>query len=180
MLCLVIDNSGSMYNNGLEKAVVDGLELIKETVSKAEERKYIQTSITLFGYKVDMRPFKDGEHIDTSYEAKGYKTRLYGALVESCNNMICQYDYLEPKVKVKGTMFLFTDGEESGSEKYDLQDVKQAIKELEARMIKFVVVAFEGVDSTKLANDFGVEPILIKDYHQKSIDNSLHKVYNNV
>lgn len=55
LLYLVIDNSGSMYNNGLENAVVDGLKLAKKTV---EGCKYIQTAITLFGSKLEMRPLR--------------------------------------------------------------------------------------------------------------------------
>lgn len=163
LLYLVIDNSGSMYNNGLENAVVDGLKLAKKTV---EGCKYIQTAITLFGSKLEMRPFKYGECIDVSYEANGSKTRMYDALVESCNNMISQYDILEPKVKVKGVMLLFTDGGENGSEKYSVNDAKQAVKELKERNIRFLVAAFDGFDSTELAKALDIEPISIKDDHQ--------------
>ena len=162
LLYLVIDNSGSMYNNGLENAVVDGLKLAKKTV---EGCKYIQTAITLFGSKLEMRPFKYGVQIDTSYEAKGYKSRLYDAIVESCNNMIYQYDILKTEVKVKGFMLLFTDGGENGSEKYSANDAKQAVRELKARDIRFCVAAFEGFDSNKLAEELEVEPILIEDGH---------------
>ena len=166
LLYLVVDKSGSMYNNGLEKAVVAGLNDVKRTVNGSKESKCIQTAMTFFGSDLDMRPFKYGECIDVSYEANGSKTRMYDALVESCNNMISQYDILEPKVKVKGVMLLFTDGGENGSEKYSVNDAKQAVKELKERNIRFLVAAFDGFDSTELAKALDIEPISIKDDHQ--------------
>ena len=39
LLYLVVDKSGSMYHNGLEKGVVDGLNEVKKTVNGAKESK---------------------------------------------------------------------------------------------------------------------------------------------
>ena len=166
LLYLVVDKSGSMYNNGLEKAVVDGLNDVKRTVNGSRERKCIQTAMTFFGSDLDMRPFKYGECIDTSYQANGSKTRMYDALVESCNNMIYQFDQMKGDNFVKGVMLVFTDGGENGSEKYNVLDAKKAINDLKTRKIRFLVATFEGFDSTKLAEDLEIEPILIKDDHQ--------------
>lgn len=167
LLCFAIDKSGSMYNYGLEKAVINELKDVKRVVNNSQESKYIQTAMTFFDSNLEIRPFKYGVHIDTSYEAKGYKSRLYDAIVESCNIMIDEYDkYYSQGFSVRGTMFLLTDGEECGSEKYELQDVRQAIEEFKVRNLRFIVPAFDGVDSTKLAKELEIEPIQIKDDHQ--------------
>ena len=166
LLYLVVDKSGSMYHNGLEKGVVDGLNEVKKTVNGAKESKCIQTAMTFFGSTLDMRPFKYGECIDTTYEATDGETRMYDGIVESINNMTSQYDSLVSECKIKGVMLIFTDGGENGSKQYTLSDVKNALKELKKRDIVYLVAAFDGIDSSKLGNDLGVEPIPIKDEHQ--------------
>lgn len=162
----MVDKSGSMYHNGLEKGVVDGLNEVKKTVNGAKESKCIQTAMTFFGSTLDMRPFKYGECIDTTYEATDGETRMYDGIVESINNMTSQYDSLVSECKIKGVMLIFTDGGENGSKQYTLSDVKNALKELKKRDIVYLVAAFDGIDSSKLGNDLGVEPIPIKDEHQ--------------
>lgn len=166
LLYLVVDKSGSMYHNGLEKGVIDGLNEVKKTVNGAKESKCIQTAMTFFGSTLDMRPFKYGECIDTTYEANEGETRMYDAIVESCTNMTSQYDSLINECKIKGVMLIFTDGGENGSKQYNLSDVQKALKELKKRDIVYLVAAFDGIDSSKLGNDLGVEPIPIKDEHQ--------------
>lgn len=166
LLYLVVDKSGSMYHNGLEKGVVDGLNEVKKTVNGAKESKCIQTAMTFFGSTLDMRPFKYGECIDTTYEATEGETRMYDGIVESINNMTSQYDSLVSEYKVKGVMLIFTDGGENGSKQYKLNDVENALKELKKRNIVYLVAAFDGIDLSKLGNDLGVEPIPIKDEHQ--------------
>lgn len=167
LLYIVVDKSGSMFNNGLEKGVIKGLEDVKRVVNGSEEsRTGIETAMTFFGSTLDMRPFKYGECIDTSYKANESKTRLYDAIVESCKNMIAQYDKLDGDYKVKGSMVIFTDGEENGSEQYNLQDVQSAFEELRSRDIKYLVAAFNGVDLSKLSKDLCVEPFVVKNDHQ--------------
>ena len=166
LLYLVVDKSGSMYHNGLEKGVVDGLNEVKKTVNGAKESKCIQTAMTFFGSTLDMRPFKYGECIDTTYEATDGKTRMYDGIVESINNMTSQYDSLVSEYKIKGVMLIFTDGGENGSKQYTLSDVKNALKKLKERDIVYLVAAFDGIDLSKLGNDLGVEPIPIKDEHE--------------
>lgn len=167
LLYMVIDKSGSMYNNGLEDQVKKGLEDVKRVVNGSKEVKCIQTAMTFFGSTLDMRPFQYGECIDTSYEATENRTRLYDAVVESCKNMVSQYDTLEPTAKVKGVMLIFTDGEENGSEQYrDAKDVQTYLDELVKRKIPYLVAAFKGVDAEKLGREFKTEPIIIDDDHK--------------
>lgn len=167
LLYMVIDKSGSMYNNGLEDAVRKGLEDVKRVVNGSKEVKCIQTAMTFFGSSLDMRPFQYGECIDTSYEANEASTRLYDAVVESCKNMISQYDTLKPTAKVKGVMLIFTDGGENGSELYhDAKEVQKYLDELRKRDIPYLVASFKGVDGNQLARDFKTEPITIDDDHK--------------
>lgn len=167
LLYIVVDKSGSMYNNGLEKGVIKGLEDVKRVVNGSEEaRTGIETAMTFFGETLDMRPFKYGECIDTTYKANESKTRLYDAIVESCKNMVAQYDKLDKDYEVKGSMVIFTDGEENGSEQYELKDVQAAFEEMRSRGINYLVAAFSGADLSKLSRDFQVEPFVIKDDHQ--------------
>ena len=166
LLYLVVDKSSSMHYNGLEKGVIDGLNDVKQTVNGSKESKCIQTAMTFFGSTLDMRPFQYGEHIDINYEANGGQTRLYDAIVESCNNMISQYDSLKGAHDLKGVMLIFTDGEENCSKQYNLRDVRDALAQLKKRKIKYLVAALEGTDLAQLGDDLCVEPILIKDQHQ--------------
>ena len=167
VLYMVIDKSGSMYNNGLEDAVRKGLDDVKRVVNGSKEVKCIQTAMTFFGSSLDMRPFQYGECIDTSYEANEASSRLYDAVVESCKNMISQYDTLKPTAKVKGVMLIFTDGGENGSELYhDAKEVQKYLDELRKRDIPYLVASFKGVDGKQLARDFKTEPITIDDDHK--------------
>ena len=69
LLYIVVDKSGSMYNNGLEQGVIAGLKEVKNAVNGAKESKNIETAMTFFGSTLDMRPFQYGENIDISYSA---------------------------------------------------------------------------------------------------------------
>ena len=167
LLYLLIDKSTSMYFNGLEDAVRQGLGDVKRVVNGSKEVKCIQTAMTFFGSSLDMRPFKYGECIDTSYDADETATRLYDAVVESCKNMISQYDTLKPTTKVKGVMLVFTDGGENGSEQYrDVKVVQNYLNELKKRDIPYLVASFKGVDMEQLGSDFMTEPIAIDDDHK--------------
>ena len=166
LLYMVIDKSGSMYNNGLEEGVRAGLQEVKTAVNGAAEVNWIQTAITFFGSTLDMRPFQYGDCIDISYEANEPKTRLFDAVVESSKNMVSQYDKLKPIHKLKGTMMIYTDGEENGSEQYELKDVHKYLDELHKRGIIVLVAGFKEVDLAKLGRQFKTEPVEIKDSHQ--------------
>ena len=168
LLYLVVDKSSSMYHNGLEKGIVDGLNEVKKVVNGVKESKYIQTAMTFFGSTLDMRPFKYGECIDTSYEATESQSRMYDAIVESCSNMISQYDNLISECKIRGVMLILTDGHEVASE-YNLDDAKNALKELMKREIVCLITTFDGIGSLKLCNDLGIETVPIKDNHQLRI-----------
>lgn len=167
LLSLVIDKSTSMVYNGLADGVSQGLVDVKKVVNGSKEVECIQTSMTFFGSTLDMRPFQYGENIDISYEANETSTRLYDAVVESCKNMVAQYDSLKSLCKVKGVMLIFTDGEENSSEVYRrVEDVQNALKELTTRKIKYLVAAFKGANVEQLARDFKTEPIIIDDDHK--------------
>ena len=166
LLYIVVDKSGSMYNNGLEQGVIAGLKEVKNAVNGAKESKNIETAMTFFGSTLDMRPFQYGENIDISYSADEPETRLYDAIVESCNNMVSQYDKLRGECVLKGVMLIFTDGEENGSQNYKLKDAQNALAELEKRGIPYIVAAFKDADLSKLAVEFEVTPVEITDEHQ--------------
>lgn len=173
LLYMVIDKSISMRGNGLENAVRQGLADVKRTVNGSKEVDYIQTAMTFFGSTLDMRPFQYGECIDISYEATDSSTRLYDAVIESCQNMIAQYDKFVHNTELKGVMLVFTDGEENSSQHTlkELQDTLNEmlgtnLKEEERRDIRFLVAAFKGVDTRQLAQEFNTEPIIIDDDHK--------------
>lgn len=167
LLYLVVDKSGSMYNNGLEKGVIEGLKEIKAVVNCVEERKNIQTAMTFFGSTLDMRPFQYGENIDISYEADEEHTRLHDAIVKSANNMIYQYDEIGELNLVKGVMLIITDGEENGSEEYQEKDVSEALKRLKERDIPVLMASFEKADVSKFSEKFGyVKCVKFKNEHQ--------------
>lgn len=166
LLYLVVDKSASMYHNKLERGVIEGLEEVKKTVNGSKEAKCIQTAMTFFGETLDMRPFKYGECIDTTYAANESSTRMYDGIVESCKNMISQYDNLKNECKVKGVMLIFTDGGENGSKNYNLSDVRNALDELTKKDIVYIVAAFDSVDLSALGKELNVEPVPIKDEHQ--------------
>ncbi len=172
LLYMVIDKSISMRGNGLEEAVRQGLVDVKRTVNGAKEMDCIQTAMTFFGSTLDMRPFQYGECIDISYEANEPSTRLYDAVVESCQNMVAQYDKLKDNTTaIKGVMFIFTDGEENDSQ-HDSKDLQNTLKSMLGnetdgkRNIKVLIAAFKGADIKRLATDFGTEPIVINDDHK--------------
>ena len=167
LLSLVIDKSTSMVYNGLANGVRQGLVDVKRVVNGCKEVDCIQTAMTFFGSTLDMRPFQYGEKIDISYEANETSTRLYDAVVESCKNMVAQYDALESHCTVKGVMLIFTDGEENSSEVYRrVEDVQNALDELTTRKIRYLVAAFKGANVEQLAKDFKTEPIIIDDDHK--------------
>lgn len=167
LLYIVVDKSGSMRYNGLEKGVIEGLKEVKKAVNGSKELDYVQTAMTFFGSTLDMRPFRYGENIDISYEANEGATRMYDAIVESANNMLKQHEAMKKEaVHSKGVMFVFTDGGENGSQQYGLHDVRDSIKEMHERGIRFLVAAFDGMNLSQLGDDLGVEPVPIKDDHQ--------------
>ncbi len=173
LLYMVIDKSVSMRGNGLEDAVRQGLADVKRTVNGSKEVDYIQTAMTFFGSSVEMRPFQYGECIDISYEATDSSTRLYDAVIESCQNMVAQYDKFEPTTTVKGVMLVFTDGEENASQ-HSLKELQDTLSQMlgtnlkkdERRDIRFLVATFKGVDVRQLAQEFNTEPIIIDDDHK--------------
>ena len=173
LLYMVIDKSVSMRGNGLEDAVRQGLADVKRTVNGSKEVDYIQTAMTFFGSSVEMRPFQYGECIDISYEATDSSTRLYDAVIESCQNMVAQYDKFEPTTTVKGVILVFTDGEENASQ-HSLKELQDTLSQMlgtnlkkdERRDIRFLVATFKGVDVRQLAQEFNTEPIIIDDDHK--------------
>lgn len=174
LLYIVIDRSLSMRFNGLEEAVRKGLEDVKYVVATSDENRFgqLQIAITLFGSTLDMRPFQFWEDVDISYDANEISTYLYDAVIESCQNMVAQYDILREICEVRGTMLIFTDGGENGSQ-HTLQDLQKALKDMIRsdsiglkRNIKYLVAAFKDVDLKQLGIDFDTEPIYIGDGHR--------------
>lgn len=164
LLYLVIE----MSINSLTTAVKHRLDAVRTIVNSPEGLMSIQITMTFFGSNLDMRPFQYGESANFTYEANELQTRLYDAIVESCKNMISQYDTLKPTTKVKGVMLIFTDGEDNSSEcYYDVKDVQDYLDELRKRGINYLVASFEGVDMEHLASDFKTEPIIIDNPHKR-------------
>ena len=166
LLYLVIDKSGSMFNNGLEEAVRDSLKQLKDTVKKSIECDEVQIALTFFGSSMDMRGFQYWENVDTSYEASEEYTRLYDAIVKSANNMLHQYETMEVDNLVKGAMLIITDGAENGSQEHTENDVKEALEKLKTKKIPVVLATFDKVDMSKFAKKIGnVQLESFKDAH---------------
>lgn len=169
LLYLVVDKSLSMRRNGIEDVVKKELEDVRNVIEMSEEYRFgeFQTAITIFGSTLDMHLFRYGLFSDISYEANETSTRLYDAVIESCKRMEAQYDRLEENYAVRGTMLIFTDGEENSSQ-HTLQDLRKALRNLHwndeknfKRNIRFIVAAFKNVDLIQLGIDFNTEPIII-------------------
>ena len=167
LLYLVVDKSGSMYNNGLEAGVVEGLKEVKSLVSCVKERKNIQTAMTFFGTTLDMRPFQYGENIDISYEANEGETHLYDAIVKSANNMLYQYKEIGKANLVKGVMLIITDGAENGSQEYSESDVANVLEQLKEKEIPVLLASFEKADLSSFSKKFGyIQTVKFKNEHQ--------------
>lgn len=167
LLSLVIDKSLSMHYNGHESAVKDTLKEVKKVIEKYikagfEYDKIIQISLNFFGSTLDIRPFGNIEQLDTTFEANEIKTRLYDAVVESCKNIIDQYDALETYFEVWGNMLIITDGEDNGSELCsNVKEVQTYLNELLARHIRYNVVALDGANTKLLEEVFKTTPIIV-------------------
>ena len=165
LLYLVIDKSYSMYENGLEKSVKEGLIAVKDFINSLDDKKsqQVQIAITLFGSTLDMRPFKYVEDLKTSYEADEVKSRLYDGVIESCKNMIYQYDILIRKsCHVHGRMIILTDGIDNGS-LVTVEDFHKYLDELYKRDIVYFPVAFDDLDIEELSKLFKQEAIGFRD-----------------
>lgn len=154
LLYLLVDKSDSMYNNGLEEGVVEGLKEVKDVINRSVKSYDIETAVTFFGATLDMHPFQYGECININYRAEDTETHLYDAIVESTKNMVSQYEKLAYDYKVKGVMLIITDGAENGSVVYKEDDVKKALKDLEYRDIPVLLTCFKKADLTAFANKF--------------------------
>lgn len=114
---------------------------------------------TFFGSELDIRPFQEGGFIDTSYSATDKRTRLYDAIVESCKNMLKQYDKLSCSARLNGVMLIFTDGGKDASEEYDICDAKYFLNKLRARHITYLVISLGGKKIQQLCREFNTEPV---------------------
>ena len=167
LLYIVVDKSVSMHHNNLEKEVKERLRKLKKVMSRSLELEYLQTAMTFFGSTLDMSPFQYGENIDISYEANEGETRLYDAIVESVNSMRTQYEQTKKKgVHTRGVMFVFTDGDENGSQQYGLHDVRDSIEWMNEMNLRFVLVSLNGANLSDFGDELGVEPVLIEDESQ--------------
>ena len=122
--------------------------------------------MTFFGDIIDMRPFKYGESIDTTYEANESGACMYDAIVKSCINMTSQYDRFVSKCKIKGVMLIITDDGEFGGSYHNLREDINALNELKKREIICLVATCDSNNSLKSSKRLGVDAISIKEQRQ--------------
>lgn len=167
LITLIIDCSDSMQNGWTPLNVKHGLENVKYVLECSKEAFGMMTSITLFGSKLDVRPFKYGIDIDIrNYIEKQKGTRLYDAIVESCVNMMKECESLEYEYNFKGHIIIFTDGESDNSENYNLNDAKNIIHELGKKDICFYVADIKNLRLQELAEDLGCGIIPVNDLNE--------------
>ena len=167
LISLIIDCSDSMQNEWTSLNVKHGLENVKYVLECSKEAFGMKTSITLFGSKLDVRPFKYGIDIDVrDYIEKQKGTRLYDAIVESCVNMMKECESLEYEYNFKGHIIIFTDGESDNSENYNLNDAKNIIHELKKKGICFYVADIKNLGLQGLTEDLGCEIIPVNDLNE--------------
>ncbi|MBO6233422.1 MAG: hypothetical protein J6N78_05145 [Clostridia bacterium] len=166
LLYLVIDQSVSMRHYGLEDAVRRSLADVKNLIDRSYEKKGMMTATTFFGSELDIRPFQEGECIDISYVSTDKRTRLYDAIVESCKNMINQYDKLKYSATVGGVMLIFTDGGIDKSENYDICDARYYLNKLRNRDITYLLISLGGKKIQQLCRELNTEPVSTEDCHQ--------------
>lgn len=165
LLYMLVDKSISIINNDIEEDIRQGLKDIKKTIKDSKREDCVQTAMTFFSSTLDMRPFQNGDCIDTSYEVDGDETHLFDAIVESSNNMIAQYDALKSKAYVQGVMFIFTDGQDNGS-KYSIEKVVDYIEKLKDRNIHCIYVCYKA-SNVSLISWYLRDKIYIVDSHSK-------------
>ena len=80
LISLIIDCSDSMQNEWTSLNVKHGLENVKYVLECSKEAFGMKTSITLFGSKLDVRPFKYGIDIDVrDYIEKQKRCKKYNS-----------------------------------------------------------------------------------------------------
>lgn len=169
LISIVIDKSYPINgNDGLEKCIEKAIESINHvfnTYSKQSLNLNAEVAITYFGSEIELQAFKLTKHIEVNHVANQTKSRIYDAVYESCMHMIGQYNYISQEFKVKGYMFIFSDGEDNGST-HTLQEMHKVILELRKRDIRCVPAEYNGADLKHLTNIFKSEPSLLENPHQ--------------
>lgn len=170
LVYFVIDQSIYMYLCELEEGVSGGLIDVKQLLCAMDKEKSIQVAITLFGSTIEKRPFRYGRELNVNYEAYEYENRLYDALIESCDNMIYQYDQMKKVSKPIGVMLLLTSKGDTSSRIQDTGEVRKRLDALEERGISFLVAGFDPNGLSVLAQELDVKPISIQDnVHSKNM-----------
>lgn len=163
LIYFVIDQSIYMYLCELEEGVSSGLIDIKQLLCAMDKEKYIQVAITLFGSTIEKRPFRYGRQLNVNYESYEYEIRLYDALLESCDNMIYQYDQMKKVSKPIGVMLLLTSKGDTASQIQDTGEIRKRLDALAERGISFLIAGFDPNGLSMIAQELGVKPISIQD-----------------
>lgn len=150
----ILDKSGSMES--MVSDVIGGFNAaVEKQKQMAKENDWdLRVSLFLFSNVVERifvdLPSTEASLLDDSiYEVRG-STALYDAI----GTTVSEFEASSSDVK-SVLFYVFTDGEENASRKYDSEDVKSKIKELDEKGWGFVFMG-AGLDAWKDSQKFGM------------------------
>lgn len=161
LLRLDIDRSGSM--SGFSRAMVQALELVKESILTSEEVNRIQISKTLFANTVEPGGYTDVEKFDTSYSAASGCTKLYDSIIDS-ERRIKQYrdDLMQKGVSVQAVLCILSDGLDNDSVA-SLEEAAQSVKNMMDDEVTVCFIAFGSDQCEDLAHQLGINNVVRTD-----------------
>ncbi len=157
-LIFILDKSGSM--RGMEEDTIGGFNSMLEKQKKVEGEAFVSTY--MFSNKcelvTDRVNLKEVTPLTKNEYLVGGGTALLDAIGEAINHISNIHKYARKEDVPKKTLFLITtDGMENASINYDLNQVKQMIKNLEkAKGWKFIFMA-ANIDAVKTGFSMGIK-----------------------
>ncbi|MDZ4834122.1 MAG: hypothetical protein SGJ27_10135 [Candidatus Melainabacteria bacterium] len=172
-LCMVIDNSPSMEHQDNHLAVIEGHNLVVNSLMNARAVNSIESLTQLLNKSPDYvkRVTGDVDHFRWSnlkaaprLDKKGFiagsGTPLYDRCLEALGSVIARTKWWEDTygIQTRSVTLLMSDGD-NNSGKATADDVAQVVQDMlgmEKHRIFFMGVKFGGVDFRKIGKDMGI------------------------
>lgn len=154
----LVDVSGSMSEKGKEKAVRNGLKIIKESLMGMEDTSSTRVSIIEFGSEIGYSDLKCVETFSTNYRAKNQSTRLYDAIKFIRDEI---FDLYEEYCIKKGytftiNIFFLSDGEDNDSV-ISIETAANYIRELKIKVDPGIIIYDIGHNVAEIAKTLGIK-----------------------
>lgn len=157
LLSVAIDTSSSMhyYNDAMK----DSIQTFKKSMQNSKEAENVLIARSDFNTDVTVGGYKPIDELDTSYHACGM-TSLYDVIIEQKENLVQYMNYLKAEgTRVKAVFTVFSDGEDTSSMNYYMNDAKEAIRELNKMEITTAFIA-AGSEAQDIAKKLGFVNVL--------------------